>query len=242
MKSRNSAPSASRAGARKAPPPPRRGETTERKGSSPAKQGRGPAAGGGGGSEARANALAEKELREMSARERYHQAAQRLLEAGDHVDRALEQWSREMPEIEIKGADVLNRASRLVLETRAPIETIFQHHGLDSGEFDVLAALRRAGAPYAMRPTELFTSLMISSGGLTARLDRLEKARLIRRRPSREDGRSLMVELTTAGRKKIEAAFRADMDLENEMVSGLSEDERSELVRLLRKLTQTMKA
>ena len=191
--------------------------------------------------EARAIALAEKELREMSIRERQHQAARDMAEAGDHVDRALEQWSRELPEVEIKGADVLNRARRLVLESRAPIEEIFQHHGLDSGEFDVLATLRRAGAPYAMRPTELFTSLMISSGGLTARLDRLERAGLIRRRPSREDARSLLVELTNAGRKKIEAAFRADMDLENEMVSGLSDDERAELVRLLRKLTQAMR-
>ena len=191
--------------------------------------------------QARADALAEKELREMAARERYHKAAQRMLEAGDHVDRALEQWSREMPGVEIKGADVLNRASRLVLESRAAIEANFKYHELDAGEYEVLASLRRAGAPYAMRPTELFTSLMISSGGLTARLDRLEKAGLIRRRASREDGRSLLVELTAAGRKKIEAAFRAEMDLENEMVSGLNDDERTELVRLLRKLTQAMR-
>ena len=191
--------------------------------------------------QSRADALVEQELRRMSARERYHKLAQRVLGAGDHVDRALEQWSRELPQVEIKGAEVLNRARRLVLETRGPIEAIFRHHGLDSGEFDVLATLRRAGAPYAMRPTELFTSLMISSGGLTARLDRLEKAGLIRRRASREDARSFLVELTNAGRKKIEAAFRADMDLENEMVSGLSDDERTELVRLLRKLTQAMR-
>ncbi|HEX3942600.1 MAG TPA: MarR family transcriptional regulator [Rhizomicrobium sp.] len=164
-----------------------------------------------------------------------------MIDAADHVDRALAQWSREIPEIEIKGADVLNRARRLVLESRPAIEEIFKRHGLDTGEFDVLATLRRAGAPYTLRPTELYTSLMISSGGLTARLDRLEDAGLIRRRASEEDARSLLVELTTAGRKKIEAAFRADMELENKMVSGLSESERAELVRLLRKLTQAMK-
>jgi DNA-binding MarR family transcriptional regulator len=175
------------------------------------------------------------------ARERYQRSAQRLLEPADHVDRALTQWSREMPGIEIKGADVLNRARRIVLESRGPIEEIFKRHGLDSGEFDVLATLRRAGAPYALRPTELYTSLMISSGGLTARLDRLEDAGLIRRRPSEDDARSVVVELTPAGRKKIEATFRADMALENKMVSGLAESERAELVRLLRKLTQAMK-
>jgi DNA-binding MarR family transcriptional regulator len=174
-------------------------------------------------------------------RERADGAARQMAEATDHVDRALAQWSREMPEIEIKGADVLNRARRLVLESRPAIEETFRRHGLDTGEFDVLATLRRAGAPYTLRPTELYTSLMISSGGLTARLDRLEDAGLIRRRASEEDARSLLVELTTAGRKKIEAAFRADMELENKMVSGLSESERAELVRLLRKLTQAMK-
>jgi DNA-binding MarR family transcriptional regulator len=171
----------------------------------------------------------------------YDRAVWELAEAADHVDRVLAQWSREMPDIEIQGADVLNRARRLVLESRGAIEETFKRHGLDSGEFDVLATLRRAGAPYGLRPTELYTSLMISSGGLTARLDRLEDAGLIRRRPSEDDARSLLVELTPAGRKKIEAAFRADMEVENKMVSGLSESERAELVRLLRKLTQAMK-
>jgi DNA-binding MarR family transcriptional regulator len=176
-----------------------------------------------------------------SAREKYQRLAQQVMEAGDHVDRALAQWSREMPDVEIKGADVLNRARRLTLETRRDIEANFRRHGLDSGEFDVLATLRRAGEPYALRPTELYQSLMISSGGLTARLDRLEAAGLIRRRADDDDARSVRVELTPAGRRKIEAAFRADMELENKMVSGLAESERAELVRLLRKLTQAMK-
>ncbi|MFL6689824.1 MAG: MarR family winged helix-turn-helix transcriptional regulator [Alphaproteobacteria bacterium] len=196
--------------------------------------------------EARGSVFAkDREARERrageSVREKYQRAAQQVLDAGDHVDRALAQWSREMPEIEIKGADVLNRARRLTLETRHDIEANFKRHGLDSGEFDVLATLRRSGEPYALRPTELYQSLMISSGGLTARLDRLEAAGLIRRRADEDDARSVRVELTPAGRRKIEAAFRADMELENKMVSGLAESERAELVRLLRKLTQAMK-
>jgi DNA-binding MarR family transcriptional regulator len=176
-----------------------------------------------------------------SARERVDRNARQMIDAADHVDRVLAQWSHEMPEVEIKGADVLNRARRLVLKSRPAIEETFKRHGLDTGEFDVLATLRRAGAPYTLRPTELYTSLMISSGGLTARLDRLEDAGLIRRRASEDDARSLLVELSPAGKKKIEAAFRADMELENKMVSGLSESERAELVRLLRKLMQAMK-
>jgi DNA-binding MarR family transcriptional regulator len=173
---------------------------------------------------------------------RAERAALRVMEAADHVDRALAQWAVEMPELEIRGADVLNRVRRLALESRPHIEANFARHGLDSGEFDVLAALRRAGAPYSLRPTELFKSLMISSGGLTARLDKLEEAGLIRRRVSADDARSMLVELTPAGRKKIEAAFRDDMKLENKMVESLSDAERDELIRLLRKLTYAMRS
>src|SRR3954453_23073865 len=148
--------------------------------------------------EARGSVFAkDREARERrageSVREKYQRAAQQVLDAGDHVDRALAQWSREMPEIEIKGADVLNRARRLTLETRRDIEANFKRHGLDSGEFDVLATLRRSGEPYALRPTELYQSLMISSGGLTARLDRLEAAGLIRPRAHEDDARRVRV-------------------------------------------------
>lgn len=179
--------------------------------------------------------------RSSTPRTTYDHPGRRLPEGGDHVDSVLEQWSREMPALETKGADVLNRARRLVLESRGPLEENFKRHGLDSGEFDVLATLRRSGPPYALRPTELFIALMVSSGGMTARLDRLERAGFIRRRPAEDDARSTMVELTPAGKRKIETAFRADVALENKMVSGLSNSEHEDLVRLLRKLTQAMK-
>ena len=159
--------------------------------SSLAQRGRGTAEGGGGGGRATDD-----------ARARYHEAAARVTAAFDHVDRALAQWAREMPDVEIRGADVLNRARRVVLELRAAIEENFRNHGLDTGEFDVLATLRRAGEPYALRPTELYRSLMISSGGLTARLDRLEGAGLIRRRAADDDARSVIVELTRRAAKK----------------------------------------
>src|SRR5581483_10476629 len=98
-------------------------------------------------------------------RQAYDRAARDLARAADHVDQALAQWAREMPDVEIKGADVLNRARRIVLQSRSAIEANFRRHGLDTGEFDVLATLRRAGEPYGLRPTELYRSLMISSGG-----------------------------------------------------------------------------
>lgn len=175
------------------------------------------------------------------AKTAYEKTLRRMAEVGDHVDRALTQWSLEMPDIETNGADVLSRAQRLVLESRERIDANLAHHGLDAGEFDVLSVLRRSGSPFAMRPTEIYTALLISSGGLTARLDKLEEAGLIRRKPSEKDGRSIIVELTPAGRKKIETAFRDEMDIENKMVESLSDSERNELVRLLRKLTYAMR-
>jgi DNA-binding MarR family transcriptional regulator len=157
--------------------------------------------------------------------------------ASDHVDRLRAQWAREMPSVDTEGMAVLGRARRLTLMLRRDIEAVFERHGLDAGEFDVLATLRRAGAPFELRPTELYRSLMVSSGGLTARLDRLERAGLVRRAPSSEDGRSLRVRLTAKGRERIEAAFCEDMAVEARALEALGARERAELARLLRKLT-----
>jgi DNA-binding MarR family transcriptional regulator len=160
----------------------------------------------------------------------------------DQVDRIFAQWARELPEVDTRGAAVIARLRRITLKSRQDIEGNFARFALDTGEFDVLATLRRSGAPFTLRPTELYRSLMISSGGLTARLDRLEKAGLIRRRAADDDARSLLVELTAEGRKKIEAAFRADMQIENRLVAGLTAPEHGELVRLLRKLALSLEA
>ena len=112
---------------------------------------------------------------------------------------------------------------------RGPIESLFTRHGLDNGEFDVLATLLRSGAPYRLRPTELYKSLMISSGGLTNRLGRLEKNGLIKRGVSESDARSLLVELTAKGRKLAEQAFREDMAVEAQLLDGLSATEQQQL-------------
>ncbi|HSM95705.1 MAG TPA: MarR family transcriptional regulator [Rhizomicrobium sp.] len=160
----------------------------------------------------------------------------------DHVARVQAQWRRELPDVDMEGARILGRARRITLLSRVEIEAVFARHGIDTGEFDVIATLRRSGPPYALRPTELFQSLMISSGGLTDRLTRLEKRGLIRRRPSEEDRRSLLVELTAKGRAVAEAALREDMAIENAMVGALTRDERTELIGLLRKLAAGVEA
>lgn len=160
--------------------------------------------------------------------------------AGDHVGTRREQWRKELPDVDTTGMAILGRARIATLLARGPIERVFAGHGLDAGEFDVLATLLRAGPPYRLRPTELYNSLMISSGGLTDRLIRLEKSGLIVRPRNESDARSLLVELTGRGRETAEAAFRQDMEVEARLLGGLSEDEQRQLDSLLARLLVTL--
>ncbi|MDP3802931.1 MarR family winged helix-turn-helix transcriptional regulator [Brevundimonas sp.] len=165
-----------------------------------------------------------------------------MAHAADHIDRLQAQWARELPDLDTCGMEVLGRARRIVLRSRPSIEAVFAKHGLDAGEFDVLSTLRRSGPPYALRPTELYRSLMISSGGLTDRLNRLAKAGMIIRPASPDDGRSLLVQLTDKGRTTVETAFREDMAVEAAMLAPLDAAERRLLADLLRKLALGMEA
>lgn len=160
----------------------------------------------------------------------------------DPIDLRRAQWAEELPDVDTGGMDILGRARRAVLSSRPPIEAVFARHGLDTGEFDVLSTLLRSGPPYALRPTELYRSLMISSGGLTDRLNRLQKAGLISRPPSPEDRRSLLVQLTPEGRTRAEAAFREDMAVEAALLAPLSIADRAALSALLRKLAAAIDA
>jgi len=162
----------------------------------------------------------------------------KTLETGmrDHVDGLRELWAKELPDVRTDGAAVIGRARRLTLHLRPQIESIFKKYDLDAGEFDVIATLRRSGAPYRMRPTELYEMLMITSGGLTDRLMRLEKAGLVSRLRDLEDARSLLVELTDEGKRRAEAALREDMEFENSVVDRLNKQEQEQLAGLLRKL------
>ncbi|QNA83521.1 MarR family transcriptional regulator [Sphingomonas sp. So64.6b] len=155
---------------------------------------------------------------------------------GDHIDRSRQQWAQELPDLDTGPMAILGRAYRLSNLVRAGIEATFAEFGLDRGEFDVVATLRRSGLPYRLTPTALYRSLMISSGGLTHRLDRLEKAGLIRREKSPEDGRSVLVALTEAGMGLAEKAFRTDMAREAAQLQILDSAESETLAALLRKL------
>jgi DNA-binding MarR family transcriptional regulator len=161
-------------------------------------------------------------------------------ESVDRIDERQAHWARELPDVDTTGMAILGRARWITLKVRPPIEAVFARGGLDAGEFDVLATLLRSGAPYRLRPTELYRSLMISSGGLTARLDRLEKQGLIERGEPGGDGRSLPVTLTKEGRKRAETAFRKDMEVEAGLLQALTVQEQRLLAQLLRKLVLSL--
>lgn len=156
--------------------------------------------------------------------------------AGDRIQGFRAEWARELPDLDTEPMDLIGRAYRAASSTRRAIEGSFARFGLDSGEFDVVGTLLRAGPPYQLTPTELYTGLMVSSGGLTHRLIRLARAGLIARSRSPIDGRSLLVTLTGKGRKLAEKAFRADMALEQQLLDGLAPASRRRIAAALREL------
>jgi DNA-binding MarR family transcriptional regulator len=155
----------------------------------------------------------------------------------DDVDFFRAQRAAESPDIDTEGMAIFGRIYRLAIRIAPHMEALFARHELERGEFDVLATLQRSGRPYRLSPTALYTSLMVSSGGLTHRLKRLEAAGLIRRIPSPDDGRSLIVELTEAGYARASAAFAEDMRLEAGWLAALPPERRRELADLLRELS-----
>jgi DNA-binding MarR family transcriptional regulator len=154
----------------------------------------------------------------------------------DHVQYVIEQWRREAPGLDRTGFAVVGRISRLAQLLEAELEPVFARHGLSAGEFDVLAALRRAGHPYRLTPTEISRALLITSGGLTKRLAALTADGLVVREPDPSDGRSTAVRLTAAGRKRLDAALAAHSANEERILGSLSRRDQRALAQLLERL------
>ncbi|QCB93015.1 MarR family winged helix-turn-helix transcriptional regulator [Cellulomonas shaoxiangyii] len=125
----------------------------------------------------------------------------------DFVDDVRAAWTRERPDLDVTTQGVFGRLSRVALRVTDELVAVYRQHGLAEGDFDVLATLRRAGEPYAYSAGELAEHTLVTSGGMTKRVDRLEAAGLVRRRVSETDGRGRVVELTDRGREVIDAAF-----------------------------------
>ncbi|WP_336391118.1 MarR family transcriptional regulator [Gallaecimonas xiamenensis] len=151
----------------------------------------------------------------------------------DHVDKLLAQWAQCRPDLDCQPMGVWGRMSRMAAMAAREIEKPFKALGLTSSEFDVLATLRRSGGP--VTPTELYQSAMLSSGAMTARLDKLESRGLVQRSPSAEDRRSLRVSLTEQGLALIDRALVLHMANEAELLAPLSEDEQQQLAGLMKR-------
>jgi DNA-binding MarR family transcriptional regulator len=150
----------------------------------------------------------------------------------------LDQWRRERPEIDADGMALVPRLLRLSHLYDGEMARVSRSFGLKPGWLDVLSALRRIGDPYRMAATELARWVLLSSGGMTSRLDRMEEAQLVRRRPDPTDRRGVLIEITGRGRQVIDAAIDAHLALYEELVSGaLTKAEQRTFVELMRKQT-----
>lgn len=155
----------------------------------------------------------------------------------DRAIKAAGQWARERPGFDTGPMVLLGRLGEAALViARDRINPVFATFGLQPGEFDVLATLRRSGAPYALTPTDLYEAAMISSGSMTNRIDRLEKAGLVERRPNPADKRGTLVALTDEGLATIDRAIEAHIANQHMIVRGLSAQEQDQLSGLLAKL------
>ncbi|GAP99975.1 MarR family winged helix-turn-helix transcriptional regulator [Leptolyngbya sp. NIES-2104] len=154
----------------------------------------------------------------------------------DPVDQILAQWQRERPDLDVSPMGIIGRMGRLSKHLERAIQVTFSEFGLTIAEFDVLAALRRSGQPYQLSPTELFQTLMVTSGTMTHRIDRLEKVELVQRIPDPNDRRGTLIQLTNKGFDVIEKAVEAHVTNEHLALSALEQSEREALAGLLRKL------
>lgn len=154
----------------------------------------------------------------------------------DGVDEILNPWNQERPDLDVSPMGVIGQMGRITRYIELSVQQTFAEFGLNIGEFDVMATLRRAGHPYQLSPTALFNSLMISSGAMTNRIDQLEQAGLVKRVPDPSDRRGTLVTLTNKGLTLIDQAVEAHVTSEHQILSVLTPTERETLANLFRKL------
>ena len=156
----------------------------------------------------------------------------------DEVDRITAAWQRERPDLDVSPLQVLSRVSRLSHHLDLARRQAFAAHDLDTWEFDVLAALRRAGEPYALSPGQLGAETLVTSGTMTNRIDRLEQRGLVRREPDPNDRRGVRVVLTDAGRRTVDDAVFDLVAREHEVLEARPADQQDDLAGLLRTLSR----
>ena len=154
----------------------------------------------------------------------------------DEVDQLIAAWRRERPDLDVTPLEVLSRVSRLARHLDLARRAAFHAVGLETWEFDVLAALRRAGQPYALSPGQIGTQTLVTSGTMTNRVDRLEGRRLVRRERDPLDRRGVSVVLTEAGKREVDSALTDLLERERSILAGLPAAEQASLATALRTL------
>jgi DNA-binding MarR family transcriptional regulator len=154
----------------------------------------------------------------------------------DEVDELVEAWHRERADLDLAPVEVFSRIGRLARLLDKARREAFTAHGIETWEFDVLAALRRAGHPYQLTPGALLRQTMVTSGTMTNRVDRLAHRALVERFPDPSDRRGVLVRLTTTGRSTVDGAFESLLESERELLGGLPVSDRGRLASLLKQL------
>lgn len=154
----------------------------------------------------------------------------------DEVDRLVAAWGRERPDLDVRPLEVLSRVTRLARHLDRARREAFTDHALEVWEFDVLAALRRAGPPYTLSPGQLLAQTLVTSGTMTNRIDRLESRRLAQRLPDPDDRRGVRVRLTAEGKERVDSALADLLAREQALLAGLTPRQQDSLSGLLRQL------
>ncbi|MCG9546109.1 MarR family transcriptional regulator [Vibrio sp. Isolate33] len=152
----------------------------------------------------------------------------------DAIDRVVEQWAKEKPELETEPMAMMGRIMRIAKYMETQVADLHKKYDMKLGEFDVLATLRRSGKPYRLTPSELIGSMMLTSGAMTNRLDKLEAKELISREHSKEDRRSVSVKLTKDGLVLIDEMMTEHVEMQKKLVKSLSASQKKNTNQLLK--------
>ncbi len=151
----------------------------------------------------------------------------------DRIDKVVNQWQRERPDLDVSSMGLIGRVRNIDLHLTREMEKVFTEFGLNVSSFDVLATLRRTGHPYRLSPGEMLATLMVTSGTMTNRIDQLEKAGLVLREPNPADGRGFLISLTDKGLALIDRAIEFHVKNQERLVAGLTTEQQQRLNQLL---------
>ncbi|KJY86825.1 MULTISPECIES: MarR family winged helix-turn-helix transcriptional regulator [Vibrio] len=152
----------------------------------------------------------------------------------DAIDRVVEQWAKEKPELDTEPMAIMGRLLRIAKHMETEVTQLHKRYDLKLGEFDVLATLRRSGSPFRLTPSELIDSMMLTSGAMTNRLDKLESKSLIAREHSKQDRRSVTVQLTDEGFTLIDKIIEEHAQVQQKLVKGMNSNQKRQINQILK--------